>query len=230
MSKNRKYITELAERIPIRNINFYIEVCSAMSVTNLRERLSKEAERELKEIKKLASRDELRTRPQTAFKEVMNYLKEKSPVDPATGMKLLGKLIILYLRKGKFNKGASHFSTHPFNFLSYSIVEDLKLLGHGPCYSLVENFLDELVLREIIDQNFYSLHVRTRSMKYAYEDIAALFLGYSLISKGALLPLVPFFDNTAGFVSHLIQELEKLIPEDAAYNSFFNKGVSPEEA
>jgi hypothetical protein len=229
MRKNGGYIAELGQRIPLRNIDFYVQVCRAMSMIDVQERLSGEAARELKKIKNLALTEELRTRPQTAFNEVMNYFKGKSPVDASTGMKLLGRLMVLYLRKGEFNKGTSHFSTHPFNFLSYSVVEDLKLLGHGPCYSLVENFLDELVLDEVIDQKFYSLQVRTRSLAYGYGDMAAIFLGYSLISKGALLPLVPFSGNTAGFVSHLVKELKKLLPPDAAENSFFKRADANNE-
>lgn len=46
--------------------------------------------------------------------------------------------------------------------------------GHGPRYSLVENFLDELAAGEIINQHFYSLYASTRSMKYTKGDMAAI--------------------------------------------------------
>lgn len=212
-----KYIIELADRIPIRNINLYIDACRAMSAVNLQKITdSEQAEAELKKIKNLITDGGLKTDPQTAIAVLTDQVKDGGSAYSTLGMKLIGELIILYLRRGEFNDGTSHLSTLPFNFLSYAVVQDLKLHGHGPCNSFVEKFLDELAEGEIIEPYFHALLVKDRSAKYADEDMAAIFLGYSFASKGALLPIVPFPSKPVGFVAVLIAELKKLLPRGEA--------------
>lgn len=212
-----KYIIELADRIPIRNINFYIDACRTMSTLNLQKITdSEQAEAALKKLKNLIIEGGLKTDPQAAIAVLMDQVRDGGSADSILGMKLIGKLIILYLRRGEFNEGTSHFSTLPFNFLSCAVVQDLRLHGHGPCHSFVEKFLDELAEEEIIAPYFHALLVKDRSAKYADEDMAAIFLGYSFAGKGALLPIVPFPSKPAGFLEVLIAELKKLLPRGEA--------------
>ncbi len=210
-----KYIIELADRIPIRNINFYIDACREMSAVNRQKMDSEQAEIPLKKLKSQISERGLKANPQKAIEVIINSFKDGG-IDTRLGMKLLGKLLVLYLRQGEFNEGTGHLSTLPFNFLSCAVVQDLKLHGHGPCHSFVEKFLDELAEEEIIEPYFHALLVKDRSAKYADEDMAAIFLGYSFASKGALLPIVPFPSKPAGFVAVLIAELKKLLPRGDA--------------
>lgn len=224
---HEKYIIQLADRIPVRNINFYIDSCRAMSAVQLQElSSSEEAERELRRLKDLIVGRGLKARPQAAAQAMIDYVTSFSSIDTRTGMKLIGKLMILYLRQGEFNEGTGHLSTLPFNFISYAVVEDLKLHGQGPSYSLVERFLDDLAERQIIESDFHARAVRNRCVKYTDTDIAVIFLGYSLAGIGGLLPLVPFPSKPTGFVTVLIAELKKLLPLGEANR--FIKSLSPD--
>jgi hypothetical protein len=215
-----KYLIELAQFIPSRNINFYIDACRRMMDVDF-DKISgsSHAALELKHFKSLISNGELRTNPQAAIEAMMNDLKKPLRID---SVKLLGYFILSYLRDGEFNehkKGG--LLKHPFNFISFAIVEDLKLHGQGPGYSLVEKFLDELVQEEIIDSRFHGLHVRNRCTTYSsFEDIAAMFLGFSLACNGAFRPMVPFPRKPEGFISRMIFELKKLLPEGEPVNTF----------
>lgn len=215
--ENGKHILELAERIPVRNINFYIDACRGMSAVDLQKISSpEEAERELKRIKTMILEGGLKTDPQAAIEKIINYFKEDSSIETSVGMKLLGKLIILYLRQGEFQEKAGDNTQFPFNFLSYAVVEDLKFHGHGPSFSFVEKFLDDLAAREIIEPDFHALGIKDRCAKYSHRDMAAVILGYSFAARGAMLPIVRFPTRPAGFVDILIAELKKLIPRGEA--------------
>lgn len=216
MMEKGKYIVELSALIPIRNINFYIDTCRAMSGVNLQKITgSDETESALRRLKIMIS-EELKLDPRTAIEIMINKVKDESIIEPRIGMKIIGKLIILYLRRGEFNEGTGHLSTIPFNFLSYSVVQDLRLHGEGPNLSFVEKCLDELAEHQIIDTGFHTLHVKSRSVKYTDQDMAAIFLGYSLASRAALLPIVPFPARPVSFVTVLIAELKKLLPRGEA--------------
>lgn len=218
-----KYLIELAQLIPSRNINFFIDTCRRMTgVDFVRISSTSHAAPELKHFKSLISNGELRTNPQAAIEEMMNGLKKPLRID---SVKLLGYFILSYLREGEFNehkKGS--LLKHPFNFVSFAIVEDLKLHGQGPGYSLVEKFLDELVQEEIIDSRFHGLHVRNRCTTCSsFGDIAAMFLGFSLAFNGAFRPIVPFPRKPEGFISRMIFELKKLLPRGEPVNTFLKQ-------
>ena len=106
-------------------------------------------------------------------------------------------------------------ANYPFHFLSFAFLEDLKLHGQGASYSLVEKVLDELAEHEIINAEFHGCRIRDRCV--TVQDMAALFMGYSLASRGALLPIVPFPAHPAGFAARLASELSILLPPGGAF-------------
>jgi hypothetical protein len=209
-----EYLIELAEILPHRNINFYIDACRAMCLIHPRHiPVPPEAEAQFKKILELVIGPELKEEPHAVAKAVINYLGETNGIDTAAGMKLLGKMLILYLRRGEFKTVARHRSTLPYDFLSFALVEDLKLNGQGPRYSLVEKFLDELAGTGVISLDFHGLQISQRCSLYAGgRDIATVFLGYSMATTGALLPIVPFPRHPVGFVARLLFELKSLLP------------------
>ncbi len=214
-----KRIVELAQLIPARNINFYIDACCAMSAVNLNDILGF-GETDITTLRSLIMVDQLKAKPQAAIEMLIAYLKDAAGrIGTREGVKILGKLIITHLRKGEFQEKGGPFTKLPLSFLGYAVAEDLMLHGLGPNYSFVGKFLDELVKNEIIKPGFSDYtpqtyeYIRTRCTRYTREDMAAIFLGYSLASKGSLLPIVPFPARPVGFVSVLISEIKKLLPQ-----------------
>ncbi len=212
-----KQIIELAQLIPARNINFYIDASRAMSAVNLNDILGF-GEIDITALRSLIIEGGLKAKPQAAIEMLIAYLKDAADrIGTPEGMKILGKLIITHLRKGEFQEKGGPFTKLPFSFLGYAVVEDLMLHGHGPNYSFVGKFLDELVENEIIKPGFLGYipqtyeYLRTRCSRYTHEDMAAIFLGYSF-ARGSLLPIVPFPSRPVGFVSALISEVKKLLP------------------
>lgn len=205
-----KYIIDLAHYIPHRNINFYIDTCRAMSAVNLEDIDNGE----VRKLKRLIIDRRLQAKPQDAIKMVMTYLKDSTDINTPMGMKTLGKLIATHLRGGEFIEKGGPFAKLPLTFLSYAVVEDLKLHGHGPCYSFVGKLLNELSKQEIINPDFFGSVdyqiIQTRTAKYSYQDMAAIFLGYSFASQGTLLPIVRFPESPDGFASALVSEKRKL--------------------
>lgn len=205
-----EYIIDLAHYIPHRNINFYIDTCRAMSAVNLEDIDNGE----MRKLKSLIIDKKLQAKPQDAIKMVITYLKDSTDNNILTGMKALGKLIATHLRRGEFIEKGGPFAKLPLTFLSYVVVEDLKLHGHGPCYSFVAKLLNELSKQEIINPDFFGSvdyqTIQTRTAKYSYQDMAAIFLGYSLANEGNLLPIVRFPASPDGFVSALVSEKRKL--------------------
>jgi hypothetical protein len=208
MEKSGKYVIELAARIPIRNINFYIDTYRAMSSVDLTDKNYAE----LKKLESLVADKRLKGR--AAIEMLLTHLKDTSGIDISTGMKLLGKFLITRLRQGNVN------AMLPFTFLSSAIVEDLKIHKEGPNYEFVEKFLDELVEKNVLHPDLWGLHIRARCERYSHEDLAAIFLGYSIASQGAFSPMIPFPSKPVGFVSALISEVKKLLPRGLVGDGF----------
>jgi hypothetical protein len=212
-----KYIIELAQLIPSRNINFYIDACRAMSAVNMQDILDF-GEAEIRKLKSMVMDAGLQAKPKAAIEMLITHLKSADGVDVREGIKMLGKLMATNLREGEFKEKGGPFTKLPLTFISYAVVEDLMFHGQGPNYSFVGKFLDDLADHELIKPDFlgYATHtgdlIRTRCARYTHEDIAAIFLGYSYAHKGNLHPLVPFSNKPVGFMSALHHEVTKLLP------------------
>lgn len=192
-----QYILELADFIPSRNINFYINTCQAMNSVN-----SQYIENI--EMRKVASLIDGRFKSQPTIEALITYFKTAGSIDQS-GMKILGKLILLHALD---EKGESIIEL-PVSFLTYSFVEDSKFYDKNPHLSLVEKSLIELVELKIINPFCGQIRMHERRTRYTNEDIAAFFLGYSFASRGALLPIVSFPYRPGGFVAFLRSEWQR---------------------
>ena len=192
-----KYIIELADLIPSRNINFYINACQAMN--SLNSQYIEDVETE-----DVAGLMEGRLKPQPTIEAMITSFKTSGGLDQR-GMKILGKLILLHALD---EKGGSIIEL-PMSFLTYSFIEDSKIYGNNPHFSLVEKSLNELAELKIITPFFGQIRLNERRTRYRNEDIAAFFLGYSFASHGALLPIVSFPYPPGGFVAFLRSEWQR---------------------
>jgi hypothetical protein len=219
MEAAEKFI-DLATRIPIRNINFYIEACRSMTAINLMSiAASREADAFMKKSKKIIFGEGLQADPQGAIELVINNARSDGTVDAATGIRVLGKLMIASFRQGEFKEQGKAYAVDrlPSDFLSCALVSDLRIHEQGrPSFSFVEKFLDDLADRQIIEPVPGSPGIRERIAQYDDRDLASVFLGYSFVARGALLPIVRFPTRPAGFVNVLIAELKKMIPRGGA--------------
>jgi hypothetical protein len=120
-------------------------------------------------------------------------------------MKILGRLILMHTLA---EKGGSIIGL-PVSFLTYAFIEDAKIYGKSPHFSLVEKSLNELAEMKIINPSFRQIRIKERRTRYRNEDVAAFFLGYSIASHGALLPIVAFPYNPGGFVAFLRSECKR---------------------
>jgi hypothetical protein len=202
---NGKYILELAEHIPIRNINFILDACSAMDAVNQREPCDYDAG-ELQKMVGRITEQGLASQPKEAIELLLSLN------NTADGIKSVGRVILSNLRLNRFNaKNVSHANL-PSVFLIYVVVEDLKLHGQGPCYTLVDKFAQELGHQEIIPQKNQVSAIPSLMDKFIHEDMAAIFLGYSLLQTGTLRPLIPFPSHKTGFVARLFHDVNTLLP------------------
>jgi hypothetical protein len=200
-----KYLLELTQHIPIRNINFYVDAFDAMCVAN-QYGTSIVEQREIEELEDIIREQSLERSPNETIGVLVTTHSAK------LGIKTIGKLILSSLRLGRFHNGSETVSHLPFAFLTYVVVEDLKLHGQGPCYTLVEKFTGEITQQEATCSERPGSNVQAITAPYTHEDMAAIFLGYSFLSRGAQLPLVPFPSNKTGFVARLYYDVNKLFP------------------
>jgi hypothetical protein len=204
--ENAKYIFELTQFIPSRNINFYIDACQEMNSVNF-QYIKNDKLREPVDL------IDVRLKRQPTIEAMIIYFKTADSIDHSD-MKILGKLILMHILD---EKGGSIIGL-PVSFLAYALIEDSKMCGNIPNFSLVEKSLNELAELKIMNPPFGQIRIRERRTRYRNEDIAAFFLGYSFASHGALLPLVSFPYNPVGFVAFLRTEwiryenLAKLTP------------------
>jgi len=214
MDKGNQLI-ELAERIPIKNINFYLNAYHAMNAVSLQE-ITDSDDTGLKfEFLRLIRDNGLRSKPRTVLEVTINYCNEDNMRDAAGKIKMLGTLIVTHLRQGEFVDQGVSIDNPPFTFLSYAIAEDLKLYGFGNDASFLENVITDLRgLRSIDPASCSSRTIRTYLKGYSHVDIAAIFLGYSLARQGSLRAIVPIPANAVGFVAVLNSELKKLSPRN----------------
>jgi hypothetical protein len=202
---NGKYILELAEHIPIRNINFVLDACGAMSAVNQRE----PGDHDMGDPQLMVGQiidQELASQP----KEAIDLLLSSNGT--TAGIKSIGRMILSNLRLNRFHAQSVSYASFPSVFLIYVVVEDLKLHGQGPCYTLVDKFAKELGHQEIIPQKNQVSAIPSLLDQFIHEDMAAIFLGYSLLHAGTLHPLVPFPSNKTGFVARLFHDVNMLLP------------------
>ncbi len=212
--ENGNYIIELAGHIPVRNINFYIDTCRAMSAVNVQMLTGGYGTAlEVRRLKNLPASANLKAKPRSAIAAMIDHVQENFSTRLTASMKL--DSVLSRLRGSEFIEKDARIANYPFHFLSFAIVEDLKLHGQGASYTFVEKVLDELAEHKIIHPELHGLHIKDRCA--TMQDMAALFLGYSLASRGALLPIVPFPARPAGFAARLASELSKLLPPGGAF-------------
>ena len=202
---NEKYVIELTQHLPIRNINFYLDACSAMNAVNRRE-LSVLDNNDISKIEALVLERGLERKPKEAIEMLFAVQRTNQ------GVKSIGKLILSSLRLGRFNTKDGPCSDLPCSFLIYVIVEDLKLHGQGPCYTLVEKFTDEVIHEGIVHPACHASTIQSMHEKYIHEDMAAIFLGYSFLNEGDPRSIVSFPSNKTGFVARLFHDVHTLFP------------------
>jgi hypothetical protein len=202
---NGKYILELAEHIPIRNINFILDACGAMSAVNQREPSDYDRGKLEKMVGRITERG-LTSLP----KEAIELLLSSDTTDDC--IKAVGRVILSNLRLNQFNAKSVSYASFPSIFLIYVVVEDLKLHGQGPCYTLVDKFAQELGHQEIIPGKNQVSAIPSLMDKFIHEDMAAIFLGYSLLQTGTLRPLILFPSHKTGFVARLFHDVNTLLP------------------
>jgi hypothetical protein len=202
-----KALIELAAHIPMRNIRFYLDSHQAMSAVNQKIRNSF-SNTDLQKIKDPIFERGLEARPQEA---IAMLLAENNTL---SGKKAVGKLILSNLRLGRFNKKGGPFSKLPETFLLYGAAQDLQLRGLGPRYSLIERFIDCLAHQGTGVSGDRCLDVRGRLANYIHEDMAAVFLGYTLLNFSHEMsgPIVPFPSHKTGFIDRLFRDVKKLCP------------------
>ncbi len=200
-----QYLLELAEHIPARNINFYLDTYQAMDAVNQREADGFDA-LEVKKLKHSIAQYGLEAQPSKALDL---FLKRRNT---SCEIKAIGKLLLSELRLRKFTERRESPVFLPWTFLTYVVTADLEFHGHGPCFSFVERFIDELSQARIINHNHLSGDIPHHIAEYIHEDMASIFLGYSLLSEGTLTYLVPFPAGKTGFTAKLFHDVHKLLP------------------
>ncbi len=201
-----QYLLELAGHIPARNINFYLDAYQAMDAVNQRE-ADGFGTIEIQKIKDRIADHGLEAQPVKALDLLLSTRNTCSEI------KAIGKLLLSELRLGKFTERVESVATLPWTFLTYVVTADLELHGYGPCYSFVERFIDELSREKIINNNSQRSDIPRHVAEYIHEDMASIFLGYSLLSGGTLTCLVPFPAGKTGFTAKLFHDIQKLLPQ-----------------
>lgn len=211
---NQSYIIELAGHISVRNINFYIDACRAMSAVNSSVARKAFAAVDGRGLERAARSKGLKAGPQVVLEAVIRHVQAHYMGRLSEGMKLAGYLMLDRVGESVFGKEDAFFANYPFHFLCRAVHEDLGLHGQAQSGFLLENFFDELAELKIIDPSFRGLFPKEPCLlRYSLEDIALLFLGSSLAARGALLPLVPFPVIRLGFVARLLSGLKRLLPK-----------------
>ena len=106
----------------------------------------------------------------------------------------------------------------PEYFFTQAILKDAKLHGDALSHSLVKRVLNELAGDKIEHSGVREKFIKGRGM--TEQDMAQLFLAFSLAAKSALRPIVPFPAHPAGFIARLALELGKLLPSGSAFRKW----------
>jgi hypothetical protein len=199
---------ELAAHVPARNIRFYLDSQQAMNAVS-QKIINSFSNIDLQKIKGPIFDRRLEAKPQEA---IAMLLAENNTL---SGRKAVGKLILSNLRHGKFNKKGGPFLKLPETFLMYGLVQDLHHRGLGPRYTLVERFIDGIAQQGAGLSGDRYLDVRGRLANYIHEDMAAIYLGYTLLnfSRETFGPIVPFPSHKTGFIDKLFRDVKKLCPQ-----------------
>ncbi len=209
--KKGNYLIELAVHIPLRNVNFYLDVCHVMSAIDLNEIWCRgEMSAEIEKLKSVITDG---SNPQEVIQLMVGYLTCTNRKHSPCGLELLGHIVLKHVLQREESSGEhSGASKLPFIFTAYSIAQDLIFHGYGPNYSFVGKVLDALAKNIAANPDFPDLDIRNICARYTYEDIAAIFLGYSFVINRAPRPIVPFPAHSAGFPAFILFEMKMLFP------------------
>lgn len=136
---NGEYLIKRAQLIPTRNINFYIDTCRAMSAVNMQTVTDGHGVAlEVGRLKNLPANGDMKTKPRSAIAAMIDHVQENFGTRLTEGVKLVGYSVLSRLHQGEFIEKDGRNANYPFHFLSFAVLEDLKLHGHGASYSFVE--------------------------------------------------------------------------------------------
>lgn len=204
-----KYLIEVASHIGARNLNFYLDAYETMYALQTQELdplyASPDPSR-FAAMQTLVFEQGLEEKPREAIDALVRVHGQNG------GLKDVGAFILAGLRQGKFTKQAPMRSELPFVFLNYSVAEDLFLRGQGRWYGLVESFLHDIKRPEAVEalQRYETMDLIVKG--YTTIDMAAIFLGYSFVSRRDPHTLVRFPVNRRGFVEQIFHDVHQLFP------------------
>jgi hypothetical protein len=209
--KNENCLLELAELIPVRNINFFLDAYNVMRAIDLDVMWScGESRAELKKLKDVIANG---ISPEAVIQSTIGYLTCINRMDTPRGMELLGHVVLKHVLQKEENCGEQDGASRlPFIFTAYSLVQDLIFHGYGPNYTFVGEVFHSLPERIVTEPNFSGAAIENICGRYTCEDIAALFLAYSFVVNRTLRPLVPFPRNSSGFPAFIFSEAKMLFP------------------
>ena len=189
-----KSLVDLAAIIPIRNVNFYIDAYRAM------QRVADGHQRAV---------------------SILSHRVRANGSNRVTGdMKLVGHFMLMQFCEevDKVDKKECGIEILPEYFFTQAILKDAKLHGDRLSHSFVMRVLNELAGDKIEHSGVRERFIKDRGMPE--EDMAELFLAFSLAAKGALRPIVSFPAHPAGFIARLALELGKLLPSGSAFRKW----------
>ncbi len=164
------------------------------------------------EIEKLKTVITDGSNPQEVIQLMMPYLTCTNRRHTPGRVELLGHVVLRHVLQREENSGEKAASRLPFIFTAYAVVQDLIFHGYGPNYDFVGKVLGAVAKNININPDFPGLNIENICARYTYEDIAAIFLGYSFVFNRAPRPIVPFPARPAGFPAYILFETRLLLP------------------
>lgn len=181
---NSQFLMELFALIPARNINFYIDTYMATRT--------------------------IAVGKQDALSALIDRARANYNTIVTDSMKLVGYFILSQFGGSEADKRECFIEKLPDYFLSVAIIKDLNLQRQAVSNSFVDRVFSELKEQEIVHSGFQRVSIEESGL--TEQDMAELFLGFSLAAKGAMIPIVPFPAYPAGYAARLASELRKLLP------------------
>ena len=163
---------------------------------------SGEMRAELEELENVISGD---ISPEAVIQSTIGYLTCLNRMDSFRGVEMLGHVVLKHVLQREESSGEHDGASKlPVIFTVYSIVQDLIFNDHGPNYSFVGEVLQSLPEYIVTEPDFSGSAIKEICSRYKHEDIAAIFLGYSLVINRAPRPLIPFPRNPVGFPAFVL--------------------------